>query len=134
MEWLFHRPAEELYDLDNDPFETKNLADDPALGEVKTRLGKALDAWMAQQNDRGMETELKALSRQPKNLAAAEDRPLPKAQKKNRWLGSCEGLDLRYRRGRQHRPGTVEREAAAAAGMAGVNGDVPEQNLTAVPR
>jgi glucose/arabinose dehydrogenase len=29
MEWLFHRPAEELYDLESDPYEMKNLAGDP---------------------------------------------------------------------------------------------------------
>lgn len=64
VEWLFHRPAEELYDLEKDPLETKNLAGDPALAEIRARLGKSLDDWMAQQGDRGMETELNAKSRQ----------------------------------------------------------------------
>ena len=46
------RPAEELYDLDNDPNEQHNLAADPArAGELK-KLGAELDAWMKQQGDR----------------------------------------------------------------------------------
>lgn len=64
IEWLFHRPAEELYDLQSDPYEMHNLAGDPKYAEVKSRLGKELDAWMAQQGDKGMATEKKALSRQ----------------------------------------------------------------------
>ena len=52
------RPAEELYDLDSDPWELKNLADDPALAEVKTRLSSELDQWMLKQGDRGLEGEL----------------------------------------------------------------------------
>ena len=66
IDWLYHRPAEELYDLSNDEFETKNLANDPKLTSVKARLSKELDRWMAQQGDKGMETELKAPSRQGK--------------------------------------------------------------------
>lgn len=66
IEWLYHRPAEELYDLERDPLETKNLAEEPALGPVKLRLSRELDAWIKQQGDKGMETELKAKSRQGK--------------------------------------------------------------------
>lgn len=67
IEWLYKRPAEELYDLQADEYETNNLAADPKFAETKARLGRELDAWMRQQGDRGMETEKKALSRQPKN-------------------------------------------------------------------
>ena len=81
VEWLFHRPAEELYDLDTDPFEMKNLAADPKFGDIKTRLGRELDAWMTQQKDKGMETEMKALSRQPKNAADEDGAPKAKAKK-----------------------------------------------------
>lgn len=70
--WLFKRPAEEFYDLDADPLETRNLAGDPALSAVKTKLGSALDAWMRQQGDKGMETELTAPSRQPRGGGRAE--------------------------------------------------------------
>ncbi len=64
VDWLFHRPAVELYDLDSDPFEMKNLAGTPELADVESRLGAQLDAWMTQQGDQGMETELRAKSRQ----------------------------------------------------------------------
>ncbi len=52
------RPAVELYDLKNDPHEMNNLADDPRLHNVRARLQKELDAWMVQQGDAGVETEL----------------------------------------------------------------------------
>ncbi|MCX8036697.1 MAG: sulfatase [Candidatus Sumerlaeia bacterium] len=64
IQWLYKRPAEELYDLQTDEFEMKNLAADPKYADIKARLSAQLDAWMAQQGDLGMETELKALSRQ----------------------------------------------------------------------
>ena len=66
VEWLFKRPAEELYDLQADPLETKNLTDDPKLADVKARLQGELDEWMRQQGDEGMKTELAARSRQGK--------------------------------------------------------------------
>jgi len=64
-----HRPAEELYDLQVDPLETTNLADDAAFASIRARLRAKLDGWMEQQGDLGMETELKALSRQPRSAA-----------------------------------------------------------------
>lgn len=82
--WLFHRPAEELYDLQADPFEMNNLAGDPALAGVQGRLGRELDAWMRQQNDQGLETELKALSRQPKSANAGNEAPREKAKKQGK--------------------------------------------------
>jgi len=36
----------------------------PESSDAKARLGLALDAWMAQQGDQGLDTELKAKSRQ----------------------------------------------------------------------
>jgi N-sulfoglucosamine sulfohydrolase len=69
LHFLSHRPAEELYDLQQDPYETRNLADDPKLAAVKRRLSDQLEAWMKQQGDRGVETELDARSRQPASRA-----------------------------------------------------------------
>ena len=62
-----HRSAEELYDVQNDPFELNNLADDPALAEVKSGLRKELDLWMGQQGDEGIDTEMQAVERQGPN-------------------------------------------------------------------
>ena len=74
-----HRPAEELYDLRKDPYELVNVASDPALAEVKAALRKKLDAWMAQQGDRGVETETNARQRQGR----AEKKP-PAARRKRK--------------------------------------------------
>jgi N-sulfoglucosamine sulfohydrolase len=52
-----HRPAEELYDLSNDPLEQHNLAADPQQAAVLGQLRGLLDAWMAEQGDRGLDTE-----------------------------------------------------------------------------
>ncbi|MBK1881274.1 sulfatase [Luteolibacter pohnpeiensis] len=65
VDWLFHRPGAELYDLQEDPYETKNLAEQPEMAEIKERLQKELDQWMDQQGDKGMETEKEAKNRGP---------------------------------------------------------------------
>ena len=49
-----HRPAEHLYHTANDPYEMKNLADDPAYTDVKARLSAELDRWMKSQQDPGV--------------------------------------------------------------------------------
>ena len=46
-----HRPPEELYDLNADPFELRNLAADPSMRELKMELRQQLVDWMKQQND-----------------------------------------------------------------------------------
>ncbi len=47
------RPREELYDIQADPWEIKNLADSPQYATVKQRLATALDEWIEQIDDRG---------------------------------------------------------------------------------
>ncbi|MFD2863664.1 sulfatase [Mucilaginibacter antarcticus] len=61
------RAEEELYDVVNDPFNLKNLAADPKLATTKATLKAKLAAFMKQQNDKGPQTEMEALTRQPKN-------------------------------------------------------------------
>ena len=63
------RPEEELYDIVNDPFDLKNLADDPKYAANKAELRTKLEAFMKQQNDKGIQTEMEAFSRQPKTGA-----------------------------------------------------------------
>lgn len=58
------RPTEELYDLDTDQLEWKNLADDPAYASVKSELSQKLSSWMAEQGDLGQPTELAAYDHQ----------------------------------------------------------------------
>lgn len=56
VEWFRQRPAEGLYDIAKDSFETDNLADDPAYAKVLAGLRARCDAIMAVQGDRGMAT------------------------------------------------------------------------------
>jgi len=62
-----YRPAEELYDVQQDPFELKNLAGASEYAETKAQLRTELLAWMRQQGDEGINTELKAVERQGPN-------------------------------------------------------------------
>lgn len=45
------RPAEELFNLGEDPWEQRNLAEDPAQAERLTRMRQAVDQWMEQTDD-----------------------------------------------------------------------------------
>ncbi len=60
------RPQEELYDIKQDPYNLTNLADDVHYSDIKKDLKEKLREFMYQQGDKGIETEMKALSRQPK--------------------------------------------------------------------
>ena len=64
--WQDHKPLEELYDLDNDPEEVDNLADDPAFCDVRDELRQKLFAWMIETRDLGLldETEIVARAAQ----------------------------------------------------------------------
>ncbi|MHC4723635.1 MAG: HEAT repeat domain-containing protein [Planctomycetota bacterium] len=54
-QWMAdRRPVEELYDLENDPWETNNLADDPEYASIKKRLEKAMEDWMLETRDTGL--------------------------------------------------------------------------------
>ena len=75
IEWLYHRPGEELYDLHADEFEMKNLAADPGHADIKARLAKELDAWMAQQGDKGMATEIIANTRSTRQVSENAAKP-----------------------------------------------------------
>jgi len=61
-----YRPAVELYDTQQDPYEMNNLAADPTYADVIARLSTELSRWMAQQGDEGVPTEMKANERQGK--------------------------------------------------------------------
>lgn len=51
------RPAEELFDLTTDPWELRNLVDDPTHARQLGTLRDELDGWMRDQGDQGMKTE-----------------------------------------------------------------------------
>ncbi|MFD2872951.1 sulfatase [Mucilaginibacter ximonensis] len=67
------RPEEELYDIVNDPYDLNNLAADQKYASIKASLKGKLEAFMHQQNDKGIETEMQALTRQPKNSEGNND-------------------------------------------------------------
>ncbi len=50
-----HRPAEELYDLKNDPYEIHNLAADPAHKAKLAELKSTLEKWIKDVGDQGPE-------------------------------------------------------------------------------
>jgi uncharacterized sulfatase len=51
IEHYQHRPPEELYDLQADPYELKNLIDDPAHTAIAKELREKLNAWRIQQGE-----------------------------------------------------------------------------------
>jgi arylsulfatase A-like enzyme len=48
---FYHLPAEELYDVESDPYELKNLAGDPAHAATVKELRGKVDAWRVQQGE-----------------------------------------------------------------------------------
>lgn len=53
------KPREELYDLRDDPYETRNLADDPRYADVLERMRKALAEWRQEIGDAGVSEEFR---------------------------------------------------------------------------
>jgi len=49
-----HHPAEELYDLQRDPYELNNVAAKPETKHVLKKMQRKLKAWMISQNDPGL--------------------------------------------------------------------------------
>jgi arylsulfatase A-like enzyme len=70
-------PSEELYDLQTDPHEIRNLVDssDPAHRDALARLRAALDTWMIETGDRGAVPE-------PREIVA------PFAREMHDWFGT----------------------------------------------
>ncbi|CAM9951544.1 unnamed protein product [Chrysoparadoxa australica] len=73
------KPVEELYDLENDPFEQVNLAEDPNYQEVKIRMKEAMHGWMVTHRDAGLLIEPEMMRR------AGEDSPYTMAQDESRY-------------------------------------------------
>ncbi len=51
------RPAVEFYDLQNDPFELKNLAENPKYKTLVSAYNDKLKNWMKEQEDDGAEVD-----------------------------------------------------------------------------
>ena len=76
------RVAEELYDLENDPDEVVNLAEDPAHAGVLNEMREALAGWIDDTDDKG---------RYPRSRAAMDEITERYARD---WLQSPEFRDL----------------------------------------
>ncbi|HET8828608.1 MAG TPA: sulfatase [Pelobium sp.] len=55
--WFQRKPAEELYDVEKDPFELHNLADDPAYSSKLQELRTVQNNWSIQVKDQGFMSE-----------------------------------------------------------------------------
>lgn len=51
VEAYLHRPKFELYDIENDPDEVNNLADDPGYASILEELKNKLKAFQERTND-----------------------------------------------------------------------------------
>ncbi|MFI3321651.1 MAG: sulfatase [Rikenellaceae bacterium] len=60
------KPEYELFDLNKDPHEIKNLADDPSYAKIKAELIKELTKWQKMVNDKGVTEEFRADGAFPK--------------------------------------------------------------------
>lgn len=71
------RPALELYDLEEDPWELNNIADRPEHADRIATMRSALEAWMKQQGDRGVRMDTKdpenAAEKTPVAISSLED-------------------------------------------------------------
>ncbi len=74
------RPAEELYDVREDPHCLVNLIGDSKLAAIRTDLSKQLDTWMKSQGDKGTATEEIAHTRK----AGFQKRQQKSPKRKNR--------------------------------------------------
>ncbi|UCC99687.1 MAG: DUF4976 domain-containing protein, partial [Phycisphaerales bacterium] len=51
VDTIEHHPAEELYDLQADPYELDNIAAKPEVASVLKKMRRQLKDWMVSQND-----------------------------------------------------------------------------------
>lgn len=78
------RPAEELYNRVNDPYQLHNLAADKKYARIKTELSDKLTAWMKSQGDRGQQTEMEAFDHQVKERKQFQGQPGKQGAKKKK--------------------------------------------------
>ena len=59
--WLPTKPEEELFDLEKDPHEINNLANDPAYTEILKEHRTVLENWIKETDDKGQYPEVETL-------------------------------------------------------------------------
>lgn len=68
---------EELYNLDQDPWELNNIVDDPACQDVADQLDDRLIRWMRQTGDPLLAGPITPARRTTRHLDATDDLPAP---------------------------------------------------------
>jgi N-sulfoglucosamine sulfohydrolase len=63
-----HRPAIELFDVENDPYCINNIASKAENKSIIASMDKVLKEWMAYCGDKGQETEMDAFKHMPKKI------------------------------------------------------------------
>ncbi|MCG6155495.1 sulfatase family protein [Rubinisphaera margarita] len=76
-----HRPEYELYDVVNDPHNMRNLAGEKEFDGEMASLRKSLEAWMADQGDEGIATEMAAGDHQNRGRKPAGKNARQKSRK-----------------------------------------------------
>jgi arylsulfatase A-like enzyme len=99
--WFNPRPQEELYDLEIDPYEVNNLADDPAYAAELKRMRDAFSAWKAQVADYSDQPEAEmALQFWPNNEQPLTSEPEIRFENNQiTLLCDTEGASIGYRIG-----------------------------------
>ena len=99
--WFKPRPQEELYDLETDPYEVNNLADDPAYSGELERMRGAFSDWQAQVADYSDQPELEmALQFWPNGEQPVTSEPVIRFENKRVALDcDTEGASIGYRIG-----------------------------------
>ncbi len=94
------KPEEELYDTESDPWEFKNLADDPEYAEKLAELRKAHEDWVAEFGDLGSKNEQEMVREWWGGMEEAPATSEPEISFKDGMLtisSSTEGASIGYR-------------------------------------
>lgn len=78
------RPEFELFDVNSDPLEMKNLAGNPKYAADLARLRTELNHWMDEQGDQGKQTEIEAILHQGRYRGKTFDEALKAYQKRTK--------------------------------------------------
>ena len=93
------KPAEELYDLETDPHEIRNLADDPAHATALRRLRRELVRWQRECGDLGLMPEEELIERfRPGGRWPITASPVLRRDGQGRIVATCatEGASIAY--------------------------------------
>ena len=80
-----YRPEFELYDIDQDPLNLNNLANNKNYSDIQENLFKELKNWMKQQGDKGLATEADAPNRKRSRASAKYELGIPAGSKTLDW-------------------------------------------------